>query len=111
MHGFGGFTQEAIKEEEEKLKAGSTYSVHKPEFLTGANISVCITDDFMKVVEHDEMYELRFPDVENYNEKEMKDYNEKWHKIGDVRQWEKMGYRVRTYRRIRAKDLWDLINI
>src|SRR5699024_10535185 len=40
-----------------------------------------------------------------------KEYNENWHKIGDVREWEKMGYAIRTYRTIRAKDLWDLINI
>src|SRR5690625_7213051 len=57
------------------------------------------------------MYELRFRDVENYTEQEMKDYNEKWHEIGDVRVWEEMGYGVRVYRRIRAKELWHLINL
>lgn len=109
--GFGGFTEEVIKEAEEKLRDGGTYDVNNPEFLTGANISVCLTKEFMKAVENDGEYELRFPDVEKYNPEEMKEYNEKWHEVGDVREWEKMGYRVRTYRKIKAKELWNLINI
>ncbi|WP_082684290.1 vitamin B12-dependent ribonucleotide reductase [Lentibacillus amyloliquefaciens] len=111
MPGQGGFTQAAIREAEQKLVTGGTYDVHNPEFLTGANISVCITKDFMEAVENDEVYELRFPDVENYSEEEMKAYNEKWHDIGDVRKWEEMGYGIRVYRRIKAKELWNLINI
>lgn len=111
MPGLGGFTKAAIREAEEKLNTGGTYSVHNPEFLTGANISVCLTKEFMEAVENDDYYELRFPDVENYNEEEMKVYNEKWHEIGDVREWEKLGYGVRTYRKMKARDLWDLINI
>src|SRR5690625_3712398 len=111
MPGLGGFTSEAIREAETKLLEGGTYDVHNPDFLTGANISVCITKDFMKAVEEDDMYELRFPDVENYSEEEMKIYNEKWHEIGDVREWEKMGYGVRVYRQIKARELWNLINV
>ncbi|WP_010096946.1 vitamin B12-dependent ribonucleotide reductase [Ornithinibacillus scapharcae] len=109
--GQGGFTNQVIREAEEKLRTGGTYSVHNSEFLTGANISVCITKEFMEAVENDTWYELKFPDVENYNEEEMKAYNEKWHEVGDVRQWEEMGYGVRVYRRIKAKELWNLINI
>ena len=111
IEGQGGFTKDTFKEAKRKLHDGGTYSVENPEFLTGANISVCITDDFMEAVENDDMFELRFPDVENYTEEEMKDYNEKWHEIGDVREWEKLGYGIRVYRKIRAKELWDLINI
>lgn len=109
--GYGGFTEEIIKKAEAKLRDGGTYEVHNPDFLTGANISVCLTNDFMEAVEKDDWYELRFPAVETYNEQEMKEYNEKWHLVGDVREWEKMGYRVRTYKRIRARELWNLINI
>ena len=43
------------------------YSVHNSEFLTGANISICLTKEFMEAVEKDADYELRFPDVESYN--------------------------------------------
>ncbi|RLL48096.1 vitamin B12-dependent ribonucleotide reductase [Oceanobacillus piezotolerans] len=109
--GQGGFTDAVLQEAELKLNTGGTYSVQNPDFLTGANISVCITKDFMEAVENDDYYELRFPDVENYTEEEMKAYNEKWHEVGDVRKWEDMGFGVRVYRRMRAKELWKLINI
>lgn len=109
--GQGGFTDAVFHEAEDKLRTGGTYAVHNPEFLTGANISVCITKDFMDAVENDDYYELRFPDVENYTEEEMMAYNEKWHEVGDVRKWEAMGYGIRVYRHIKAKELWKLINI
>ncbi|WP_077621597.1 vitamin B12-dependent ribonucleotide reductase [Sediminibacillus massiliensis] len=111
MPGLGGFPESAIKEAEEKLNTGGTYSVHNPEFLTGANISVCLTKEFMEAVEADADYELRFPNVENYNSQEMDDYNNYWHEIGDVRRWEDKGYGIRVYRRMKAKELWNLINI
>ncbi|SDY55697.1 ribonucleoside-diphosphate reductase alpha chain [Evansella caseinilytica] len=111
MPGTGGFDSKVIREAEEKLRAGGTYSVNNPEFLTGANISVCITKDFMEAVEKDADYQLRFPDVENYNEEEMAAYNREWHQYGDVREWEALGFGIRTYRKIKAKELWNLINI
>ncbi|RBP89425.1 ribonucleoside-diphosphate reductase class II [Cytobacillus firmus] len=109
--GYGGFSDKIIKDAEEKLETGGTYSVHNSEFLTGANISVCLTKEFMDAVENDADYELRFPDVESYDADTMKTYNEEWHKVGDVREWEKLGYKVRVHRKIKAKELWNLINI
>ena len=109
--GTGGFSEKVLREAELKLQAGGNYSVHNPDFLTGANISVCLTNEFMEAVEKDGDYVLRFPDIESYSEEEMKAYNEKWHEIGDVREWEKLGYKVRNYRTIKAKELWNLINI
>jgi ribonucleoside-diphosphate reductase alpha chain len=109
--GLGGFSESIIKEAEDKLREGGTYTVHNPEFLTGANISVCLTKDFMDAVENNEDYALRFPDVENYSAEEMELYNTKWQEIGDVREWEKLGHKVRTYRKIKAEELWNLINI
>ena len=109
--GMGGFDKKVIKEAEEKLSLGGNYSVNNSEFLTGANISVCLTKEFMKAVEEDGDYELRFPDVENYTEEEMEVYNREWHKYGDIREWEAMGHKVRTYRKIKAKELWNLINV
>jgi len=111
MPGLGGFTREAIKEAQEKLITGGTYSVHHSDFLSGANISVCLTKEFMEAIENDTDYELRFPDVENYDKEEMAIYNETWHDVGDVRLWEEKGHAIRTYRTIRAKELWNLINI
>lgn len=61
--GLGGFNEKIIKDAEEKLLIGGTYAVHNSEFLTGANISVCLTKEFMEAVENDGEYELRFPDV------------------------------------------------
>ena len=109
--GQGGFSSDIILEAEEKLSTGGTYTVHNSEFLTGANISVCLTNDFMEAVEKDMDYELRFPDVENYSKEEMERYNEEWHEVGDVREWENLGHKVRTYRLMKARELWDLINI
>ncbi|MBM7651601.1 ribonucleotide reductase alpha subunit [Neobacillus cucumis] len=109
--GFGGFDENSIAHAEEKLLTGGNYTVHNSEFLTGANISVCLTKEFMEAVENDGEYDLRFPYVEQYNQDEMKIYNEEWHKVGDVREWEKLGHKVRVYKKIKAKELWNLINI
>ncbi|CAG9619244.1 vitamin B12-dependent ribonucleotide reductase [Sutcliffiella rhizosphaerae] len=109
--GYGGFTEQNIKDAEQKLKVGGTYTVHNSEFLTGANISITLTNEFMEAVEKDEEFELRFPDVESYNKEEMNVYNESWAEIGDVREWEKLGKKVRVYRKIKAKELWNLVNI
>lgn len=111
IQGMGGFNEAIIRDAESKLRDGGTYTVHNPEFLTGANISVTLTKEFMQAVENDEEYELRFPDVANYTPAEMAFYNEKWHEVGDVREWEAMGYGVRSYRKIKARELWNLINV
>lgn len=111
IEGLGGFDTAIIREAENKLRDGGTYTVHNPEFLTGANISVTLTKEFMEAVENDAEFELRFPAVEEYTKEEMAIYNSEWHKVGDVREWEKMGYKVRTYRTIKAKELWNLINV
>ena len=96
---------------EQKLKDGGTYSVHNPEFLSGANISVAITRDFMEAIENDEDYALRFPDVDNYSKYDMALYDDHWQACGDVREWAKLGFAIKTYRTIKAKELWNLINI
>lgn len=111
IEGLGGFDTAIIREAENKLRDGGTYTVHNPEFLTGANISVTLTKEFMEAVENDADFELRFPAVEEYSKEEMNVYNTEWHKVGDVREWEKMGYKIRTYRTIKAKELWNLINV
>ena len=85
------------------------YEVINPYFLSGANISVTITHDFMQAVKKNADWELKFPDLDNYTADEKEFYDENWHLIGDVREWEKMGYKVKTYQTIKARHLWELI--
>ncbi|MFV0255044.1 MAG: vitamin B12-dependent ribonucleotide reductase [Erysipelotrichaceae bacterium] len=86
-----------------------TLEVVNPEFLTGANISINITNKFMAAVECDGEYALRFPDLDALTSKQKDFYDENWHDIGDVDEWEALGYPVKVYRCIKARDLWDLI--
>lgn len=103
--------QNTLEYAQSRIVDGGTYSVHEPEFLTGANISVAITKEFMEAVENDADYELRFPDIENYSEYDMALYDDHWHEHGDVREWAKLGLGIKTYRTIKASALWELINI
>lgn len=107
-HELEGISMKAYEEAFKLLEDGGRYSVHNPEFLSGANISVAITKEFMEAVEADGDYELIFPDVENYTPEQMAEYNEIWHEVGDARKWP---LPVKVYRTIKAKELWNLINI
>ena len=107
----GIFSKNIVDSAFEKINKGGHYEVNNPDFLTGANISVAITKEFMQAVEADTDYALRFPDVDSYTGKEKDEYDEKWMDIGDVREWEKLGYGVKTFRTIKAKALWNLINV
>ena len=95
----------------ELLMNGGRYEVNNPEYFNGANISVAITKEFMEAVEKDTDYQLRYPDIDNYSQGEKAAYDEKWHEVGDVREWKAMGYGIRIYKTIRARELWNLINI
>ena len=91
------------------LEQKGTWIINNPEFLTGSNISVAISDEFMDAVNKNGKWTLKFPDIEKYSEKEKQDYDEKWSDIGDVREWKKMGYKIKDYYTMNARDLWDLI--
>lgn len=106
-----GFSKKIVDSAFERLNKGGNYEVNNPEFLSGANISVAITKEFMDAVENDESYPLRFPDIDNYDDSQKAAYDDLWMHVGDVREWESMGYPVKTYNTIKAKDLWNLINI
>jgi ribonucleoside-diphosphate reductase alpha chain len=68
--------------------------------ITNFNISVGITDAFMRAVENDDIWELRFPDVSN---PEYKGFQ------GNVEQAEEAGMLVKVHKRIRARELFDKI--
>lgn len=107
--GQGGFTAEEIADTKQKIADGGEWGVNNIDYLSGANISVAITNDFMEAVKNEAEWGLRYPDTNNYNEEQMKAYDEKWHEVVDVRDWEAMGYPIATHRTIPAKELWDLI--
>ena len=68
--------------------------------ITNFNISVGITDAFMRAVKNDEDWEFRFPDVA------AKEYRS-WR--GTLEQAEKAGIPIRSYGRVRARELFDKI--
>jgi ribonucleoside-diphosphate reductase alpha chain len=68
--------------------------------ITNFNISVGITDAFMRAVENDEEWELRFPDVRSPRYREVR---------GTLEQLEAAGVPIVTYRRVRARDLFNKI--
>lgn len=69
--------------------------------INGANLSVCVSDAFMEAVEKDKDWSLVFPDLDD------PEYDQKWD--GDLVIWLKNGGKVKTYKTIKARKLWDLI--
>jgi len=105
----GLFPKSVVDTARGKILDGGENEVVNPEFLSGANISITLTKEFMTAIEKDQEFELRFPDIDSYSKAEKAYYDTHWHEVGDVREWEKLGYKVKTYRKIKARILWDLV--
>ncbi len=69
--------------------------------VTNANLSVCVSNAFMKAVKEDLDWDLVFPD------KSDPEYNELWD--GDLDKWKKLGKKTEHYRTVRARDVWHTI--
>lgn len=69
--------------------------------ITNANLSVCISNEFMKAVKEDLEWELIFPDTTD------PDYDEIWD--GDIAKWKQLGKPIRVYDKLRARDIWHTI--
>lgn len=69
--------------------------------INGANLSVCVSDAFMKAVKEDSDWDLLYPDIND------PDYDEKWN--GEIDEWKKLGKKVKVYKTVKARELWDLI--
>lgn len=69
--------------------------------INGANLSVCVSDDFMKAVKEDGDWDLVYPDLSD------KDYDKVWD--GDINAWKELGKEVKVYKTVKARELWDKI--
>ncbi|OBZ16604.1 adenosylcobalamin-dependent ribonucleoside-diphosphate reductase [Bacillus sp. FJAT-26390] len=69
--------------------------------VTNANLSVCVSNKFMKAVKEDLEWELVFPDTKE------SDYNELW--TGDLEEWRRLGKRIIPYKTVRAREIWHAI--
>lgn len=69
--------------------------------INGANLSVCVSDAFMEAVKADKDWDLVYPDLNDPR------YDEEWD--GDLAKWKNMGGKVKVYKTVKAKELWDLI--
>lgn len=69
--------------------------------LPGANLSLCVSDEFMEAMKADRDWDLAFPDTTD------SDYDIFWD--GDIDKWRSMGKKVVVYKTIKARDIWDKI--
>ncbi len=69
--------------------------------VTNANLSVCVSNAFMKAVKEDLEWELVFPDTKEEG------YDELW--TGDLAEWRRLGKKVNHYKTVRARDVWHTI--
>jgi len=68
--------------------------------ITNFNISVGITDNFMRAVENDDDWDLRFPDVTHSDHKKFE---------GTIDQIEADGYPIITHKTVKARELFSKI--
>lgn len=69
--------------------------------VENANLSVCVSNDFMKAVKEDLDWDLVFPDTSD------PDYDKKWN--GDLNAWKALGKKVNHVRTVKARDIWHEI--
>lgn len=69
--------------------------------INGANLSVCVSDAFMQAVKRDKDWDLVYPDIND------PEYDEKWD--GEIDKWRAMGKKVKVYKTVKARELWNLI--
>lgn len=92
-------------------KTSKADQVFKRDAFTGrvkdishANISVKLTDEFMKAVEEDSDWNLVFPDIQAVGTDV---YTREWD--GNYKKWEIKGYPLKIYKTVKAKELYNKI--
>ncbi|WP_423774838.1 adenosylcobalamin-dependent ribonucleoside-diphosphate reductase [Aneurinibacillus aneurinilyticus] len=69
--------------------------------IENANMSVLISNAFMRAVKEDGDWTLKFPDTTH------EAYDTEWD--GDLAKWEACGYPVIEYKTVKAREIWSLI--
>lgn len=69
--------------------------------LQHMNLSVAVSDEFIRAVKEDREWQLVFPDTTHPQ------YDEVWD--GNLQRWRELGYPVRVYKTIKARELWSKI--
>ncbi|MBW7474329.1 adenosylcobalamin-dependent ribonucleoside-diphosphate reductase [Paenibacillus oenotherae] len=69
--------------------------------VTNANLSVCVSNDFMRAVKEDLDWELVFPDTKD------PEYDGLWD--GDLEKWRQRGGKVIPYKTVSAREVWHTI--
>jgi ribonucleoside-diphosphate reductase alpha chain len=69
--------------------------------INGANLSVCVSDEFMTAVKEGRDWDLVYPDLDDPL------YDTKWN--GDIHDWKKAGGKVKIHKTVKAEYLWNLI--
>lgn len=72
-----------------------------PGMVTNANLSVCVSNGFMKAVKEDLDWDLVFPDTKDA------EYDLKWD--GNLDKWKEMGKAVKHFRTVKAREVWNII--
>lgn len=72
--------------------------------VTGANISVKVTDEFMKAVEEGKDYLLRFPVTYDTSELNLENYE-----LGVLTEVKDPGYKRVFVKKVNAKTLWETL--
>ena len=69
--------------------------------ITNANLSIGISDAFMKAVEEDKDWEFKFPDTQD------PEYDELWD--GNLANWISKGKKLNVYKKFKAREIWQQI--
>jgi len=69
--------------------------------IPGANLSVSVSDRFMRAVKNNADWDLVFPDLDD------PEYDAVWN--GDLDKWKELGKKIKVYKTVKAKEIWDMI--